>query len=254
MRLNDTLFPMCFAVPTRIEPGGSLPGEVRGLVFDTGDVLYDATAWRRWLLKVLARLGLHTNYRSFFSIWDHDFLVDVYCGRREFWEAFRSFLLSAGLTRGQIEEVQVAGQAQLAEWQAGLRPFPGVRSTLGRLAKCGVPMAAICDSEHSRATVEELLCRVGLAGALGEVVCSRDLAHSKPEPACYEAALEGLKLAAGEAAFVGHDAAELTAAARLGMPTIAFNHDPEARADVYLARFDELVELIPSARQVTAIG
>lgn len=253
-RLTDTFFPMCFALPARIEPGGALPCEVRGLVFDTGDVLYDATAWRRWLLKVLARLGLHTNYRSFFSIWDHDYLADVHCGRREFWEAFRSFLLSAGLTRGQIEEVEVAGRAQLAEWQATSRPLPGVRSTLSRLAKFGVPMAAICDSEHSRVTIEETLRRVGLAGALSAIVCSRELAHCKPDPACYEAAMAGLKLTAGEAAFVGHDATELAAAARLGMPTIAFNYDPEAQADVFLARFDELVELILAARQVTAMG
>lgn len=31
-----------------------------GLLFDMGDVLYDATVWRRWLLQLLHKMGLHT--------------------------------------------------------------------------------------------------------------------------------------------------------------------------------------------------
>ena len=50
----------------------SLPG-VRGVLFDMCNVLFDNTVWRRWVLKVLGRLGLHTNYRSFFRVWDRDY-------------------------------------------------------------------------------------------------------------------------------------------------------------------------------------
>ena len=41
---------------------------VRGLVFDMGDVLFDATVWRRWLLQQLQRMGLQAGYRSFFDV------------------------------------------------------------------------------------------------------------------------------------------------------------------------------------------
>ena len=33
-------------------------------------------------------------------------------------------------------------------------------------------------------------------------------------------------------------------AARLGMPTIAFNYDNQARADLYLRQFDELAAIL----------
>ena len=117
-------------------PEGSLPRPVCGLLFDAGDVLYDDTVWRRWLLQVLARLGLHTNYRSFYHVWKHDFLDDVHRGRREFCEAFQAFLLSVGLSRAQVDEVESACQAKRNQWEASARPLPGVKSTLTKLQAC----------------------------------------------------------------------------------------------------------------------
>lgn len=254
MKLLPAAAPARHAWQPLAEPHGSLSGAVRGLVFDTGGVLYDATVWRRWLLKVLARLGLHTNYRTFYHIWDHDFLADVHCGRREYWEAFGSFLLSAGLSHGQIEELQVACRAQRRQWLATARPLPGVRSALARLRQCGVPMAVICDCELSEAAVHEQLGRLGLGGVFTAMVCSRKLGRVKPDAACYLAALEALGLAAHQTAFVGHDDDELAAAARLGMQVIAFNYDQVAEADVYLGHFDELVELVLSPRPLAAAG
>jgi FMN phosphatase YigB (HAD superfamily) len=75
-----------------------------------------------------------------------------------------------------------------------------------------------------------------------------------PERACYLTALKALHLPAGEVAFVGHDAAELAGAAAAGMPTIAFNFDADARADVYLARFEELLEVIHPRPLLAAAG
>lgn len=254
MKLLQAAVPLRHPSQMPAEPHGSLAGAVQGLVFDTGGVLYDATVFRRWLLKVLARLGLHTNYRSFFHIWDHDFLADVHCGRREYWEAFGSFLLTAGLSRGQIEELQVACQAQRREWLATARPLPGVRSAIGRLRQCGVPMAVICDCELPAAAIREQLERLGLGAMFAVVVSSREIGRAKPDAACYLAALDGLGLTAHEAAFVGHDGEELAAAARLGMQAIGFNCDPEAEADVYLGRFDELVELVLSRTPLAVAG
>jgi HAD superfamily hydrolase (TIGR01549 family) len=65
------------------------------------------------------------------------------------------------------------------------------------------------------------------------VTCSTVLGAHKPEPAPYLAALQQAHLAPGEAAFVGHDAAELEGARRVGMTTVAVNHDPGAVADYY---------------------
>jgi FMN phosphatase YigB (HAD superfamily) len=51
-------------------------------------------------------------------------------------------------------------------------------------------------------------------------------------------------LPADRVAFVGHDAEELAGAARVGLATIAFNYDPDARADVFITRFRQLLSLV----------
>ena len=53
-----------------------------------------------------------------------------------------------------------------------------------------------------------------------------------------------MKLPPDKVAFVGHDRLELSGASAVGMPTIAFNFDPDAQADVHISRFEELVEVL----------
>jgi HAD superfamily hydrolase (TIGR01509 family) len=225
-----------------------------GLLFDMGDVLYDATIWRRWLLQLLHRMGLHTQYRPFFKIWDCDFLDDVHCGRREYGEAFQAFLLSAGLTRGQIDEVEAASQARKRELEGGVRPFPGVRSVLDRLHKSEVAMGVLSDSESTAEELQARLNRLGIGQYLIAVVSSIDLERTKPDPVCYRAAAAAMGLAAEEIAFVGHDAEELAGAKAVGMSAWAFNFDDDVpsagAADRHLKRFDELLQCIDRRERV----
>ena len=231
-------------------PLGTLPRPVEGLLFDMGDVLYDATLWRRWLLRVLSQLGVHTSYRSFFHLWDHDFLDDVYRGRREFCEAFQAFLLSVGLSPGQIDEVEAACQARRNEWELNVRLLPGVKPTLGKLHAAAVTMGVLSDSEYPAAVLGERLQRLGLGGMFHTVVSSLDLERIKPDPVCYRTALRAMELSADRVAFVGHDSEELAGAAGVGMATIAFNYDTDAKADVFITRFEEILPLVgPSASQ-----
>lgn len=217
---------------------------VQGLLFDMGDVLYDATGWRRWLLQLLARMGLHTHYRTLYHIWDDDFLADVYRGRREYQEAFQAFLLSIGLSRGQIDEVQAASQARKRDLEANARPLPGVRRTVARLAAGGLTLGVLCDSEQDGDGLRAQLGRLGLGGHFSTVLSSIDLAYTKPSPVCYRAALAEMELEADEVAFVGHDGEELVGARAVGLQTVAFNYEPRAVADHYLTRFEELLDVV----------
>jgi HAD superfamily hydrolase (TIGR01509 family) len=217
---------------------------IQGLLFDLGDVLYDATAWRRWLLQLLARLGLHAHYRALFRVWDDEFLDDVHRGRREYSEAFQAFLLSIGLSRAQIDEVQAASQARKRALETHVRPLPGVRSTIERLAARGVTLAVLSDSEQSGEELRGQIAKLGLDGRFTAVVSSIDLEYTKPSPICYRAALNEMRLSAEQVAFVGHDGAELAGARTIGLRTIAINYEPGAKADHYLTRFDELLQLV----------
>jgi len=212
-----------------------------GVVFDMGDVLHDATAWRRWLVQVLSRMGRHVEYRACFEIWDRQYLDDVHRGRREYGEAFWAFLISLGLSRAEADEVEAASQSRRRELETGARPFPGVRATLQRLRECDYRLGVLSDSESSAGELRTRLARLGLEGMFDGVISSLDLGTTKPDPRCYQAALEALGLTASQAAFVGHDAEELAGAARAGLRTIGFNCEAGVQAEVLLNRFDDLL-------------
>ena len=232
----------------------SLPGPVRGVLFDLCNVLYDATVWRRWLLRVLGKLGLHTTYGCFFRVWQRDYLDDVHRGQSGFCEAFAEFLRSVGLSRGQIEEIQVACRSRRIRLEDEARLLPGVNATLAKLHGRGLVLGAIGNSERTADQLRQRLGRFGVETLFATVVSSIDLRQTMPDPFCYRTALEAMGLPAAEVAFVGHDPAELAGAAAAGMSTVAFNQDPDARADAALSRFDDLPELVGSARPAAAAG
>jgi FMN phosphatase YigB (HAD superfamily) len=217
---------------------------VEGLLFDMGDILYDATVWSRWFLQLLTRMGLHTHYRAFFRVWRRDHLVEVNCGRRDHWEALRDFLRSFGLTPAHIDEILAAGHTRYAELTEWVRPLPGVPATLARLSALGLEMAAINNCDCSAVQLSDKLERMDLRRFFPTIVSSIDLKSVMPNPANYRAALAAMSLPPEKVAFVGHNAEELAGARTIGMPTIAFNFEPEAVADIYLERFDQLLQAI----------
>jgi HAD superfamily hydrolase (TIGR01509 family) len=216
---------------------------IAGLVFDMGDVLFDATVWRLWLLQLLNRMGLQTGYRTFYDVWDREYLDAVHQGRRDYAEAFDAFLRAGGLTRSQIDEVNAASQVRKARLEDEVQPFPGVRSTLARLHAAGIRMAVLSDSESTGTAIAARLTRMGLGGYFSAVVSSVDLGVTKPAREGYARAIELLEFSPARTAFVGHDADELRGARRAGMRTLAFNFERDAPADLYLGRFEELVPL-----------
>jgi HAD superfamily hydrolase (TIGR01509 family) len=214
------------------------------VIFDMGNVLYDATLWRRWLARLLSRLVGHVDYDSIRRVWDRYYLVDVHRGRREHAEAFQEYLLSTGLSWAQIDEVVAASHIERQELEADARPFPGVAATLAKLHAAGLALALVADAPCPATQLEARLHRLGLGGRFRAVLSSFDLEAIKPAPECYRAALRALDLEAHQAAFVGYDAESLAGATAAGLRTAAFNYESHARADVYLARFDELIEAI----------
>ena len=98
---------------------------VAGLLMDVAGVLYDDTIWSRWLFKLLARLGLHTNFLPFFRVFEREFGPRIKRGEFDYWQALRAFLRSAGLSKGQIDEVEAAGHARQREFECERFSAPG---------------------------------------------------------------------------------------------------------------------------------
>jgi FMN phosphatase YigB (HAD superfamily) len=254
----ETPWPVFFPAPLRSACRGSdNPSrvdfrDVAALICDVDDVLCDATAWRRWLLQLLARFGLHTNYRCFFRYWDREYLGRVYSGEATIIEALRSLLRDVGLKPGQIDEVVAASQARRREIESGLRPLPGVRSALVGLKEAGVALGVLANSELTAAELSVRLARLGLSECFQVVVSSYDLKCMLPNEEGFGTALGALALSSQRAAFLGHDAAELAGASAIGLRTIGFHPDADAAADRLIASFDELPGLITGAMHCAA--
>lgn len=220
---------------------------LRGLIFDMGDVLYDATVWRRWLWRLLTHMGMTVDYHRIFETWDRDFLAAVHRGEREYHHAFREFLGRLGMRPGPVDEVEAASHAQRRQLEEQTHAYPGVASTLGELHTAGVRLAVLSDSESTAGQLQERLRRLGLADRFAAVISSFDLHRTKPDPICYQTVVAAIGLSTDECAFVGHDPEELTGAAAVGLRTVAFNYEPGVVANVYLDRFEQLIELVRPA-------
>ena len=138
-----------FLVPFRMKDAGpavrvlyppATASAIRGLLLEAGNILYDDTAWRRWLLRLLMRLGLRAEYGPFFRIFECDFLDDVHCGRKTFDEAMNAFLISAGLSAGQADEACRALDSYRRRSEDDFRPLIGVPETLAQLRSAGVTL------------------------------------------------------------------------------------------------------------------
>ena len=213
------------------------------IVVDVPDVLFDATPWRRWLLRLVCRMGSPGDPAGFLQDWDANYLADVNCGRREATEALQSFLLAWGFSWAQVDEIEAASRVQRESLEHNPRALPGVVKTLARLAQAGVPLLAWCDAPHSAANATDLLGRLGLAGRFQAVLTSFEIEHAQPAGECYAAMLDQFALPAADVAYVGHERAHLAGAKAAGLRTVAFNFHEPTTADIHLNRFEDLLGL-----------
>jgi HAD superfamily hydrolase (TIGR01509 family) len=216
-----------------------------------GDVLYDATPWRRWLFTLLRQLGVAREYGGLFAQWDRRYLDDVHRGRRDYQDAFVAFLSELGLAAAQIGEICAASAGRKHELAESLRPLPGVRPTLQKLHAEGLLLGVLSDSEDPSPQLWRRLEILGLAESIGAVVSSRDLGCTKPAPEAYRTVLAAMQLTAAQAAFVGHDDDELCGARSVGLRAIAVNHQVDVKADAYLARFEDLQDIVAYCEEET---
>lgn len=230
------------------------PVALAALVLDLDHVLYDASPWQRWLLQLLNRIGMHTHYQAFFCAFERDYLESVYCGQREYWDALRAYLLEAGVSRGRVEEVLAAGHGKHRELWRDVRPFPGVCNTLSQLAARGVRLAVLSNAVSSGEEFETQFNHLGLRSRFEVVLSSRDLGVAKPTPEAYQAAIHALGLAPETIGFVGHSTLELAGAGLAGLTTFAINHAPDAQADIYLDRFEQLLQVAAPASMKQRAG
>lgn len=215
---------------------------IRGILFDMGDIFFDATPWRRTITAALVERGVAIEFAEFVRRWEAE-LVPVYLGRRPYWEAFGELLGAFSLDAGQREEIeQIAAEKARAVEKRVL--FPGVAETLGELHRRGMKLAVLSDTESREGRVRERLAALEIEPYFDAVVTSIDIGFVKPMAEAFATVLGRIGVEKDEAAFVGHDEDELTGAKEFGLVAIAYNFVPGVDADHYLTDFLELLTVI----------
>ncbi len=212
------------------------------VIFDMGDVFFDATIWRRSLTQHLQQLGVDIDYPELCRRWEEK-LVEVYVGRREYWATFRQFVAELRPEEHAVEETLAFARRKAAGIEKRTL-FEGVAETLAGLKKRGLKLAVLSDTESREPGVRRRLTELDVAHHFDAVVTSRDIGHVKPQPQAFEATLLRLGTTAAETLFVGHDEDELQGAMRVGLTAVAYNHEPGVPCDHAITHFCELLELV----------
>ncbi len=214
------------------------------IIFDMGDIFFDATPWRRAVSAALVERGAPIDFAEFVRRWEAE-LVPVYLGRKPYWDAFVDLLAGFSLDAARREEVAAIARekARAAERRT---LFPGVAETLAELHRRGVKLAVLSDTESREPRVRERLAAMEIEDYFDAVVTSIDIGYVKPMPEAFAAALGRLGVEKNAAAFVGHDEDELTGATAFGLTAIAYNYTPGVAADHYLNDFSELLGVATS--------
>lgn len=241
----DAIFSRMDGLLAFLEPGklqkasGPSDGKVRAILFDAGDVLYHRPARGVKLAAFLKELG--HNGSILVSPAEKNALKERSLVGQVDQEQYREALIRLyGITKP--EQIQ-RGVQILEEEDHEIHFFQGVKETLHLLKEKGFRLGIVTDSRFPVSVKLGWLEKGGFGNVWDTVISSNELGIHKPDPKIYQAALNQLGLNAGQAAFVGHAASELTGAKAAGMTTVAFNYETSAKADYFIHKFSDLLKL-----------
>lgn len=219
---------------------------MKAIFFDANGVLYYRVPGKRNLQAFLEELGLRIPEAE--ALKDataeiHDRALRGQVSNEEYHNAILEF---CGVTNPAL---MVNGRAALDRDHGDIELFKGVRETLLNLKRRGFKLGVVTDAAVSKTKKLEWLEARGLKIKWDAYANSMNLGVRKPDRAMYQNALSQAGVSGFEAVFVGHNHRELEGAKAVGLTTVAFNYDLDAKADFYIKDFPELLNL-PFLQQV----
>ncbi len=223
---------------------------VKGWIFQLGGVLYDGTAWRRWLLKHLAKRGLHTHYQLFFRHWDIEYVPRVQRGDISFQEAIENVLAQTGMSGPLIHEITPALRSKRKSLLAAERPLAGVIDLLKSLQDAGHSLAlwTVENSEHEN--ISDKVERLGLTPYFNFVGHADNAGHGHVPDCLLASTLKGLQVARQQVAFVGHTPEYLRLARMIGLQTIGIGTNAVESTDWQLQGVVQLQDLMTPEKRM----
>jgi putative hydrolase of the HAD superfamily len=214
------------------------PHKIKAIFFDAGDILYYRPERDKHLNDFLSRHETHpvTNFES-----ERKRIKDLaFSGQMKRYDYYHQLIRLYGINDAlSVEE----GVRALRRDDNSVAIFDGVPETVTALKQKGYLLGIITDTAMPFSRKLNWFEEHGFGRVWDLVISSKEIGVRKPAPSMYEQALMQAGLNADETVFVGHKTRELEGARALGMRTIAFNYDPDAKADAYIEDFRELLDL-----------
>lgn len=211
---------------------------IRALLFDAGDLLYYRAERGKYFREFLEGLGLnpeenHANEKNVLR-------QKAYRGEIEQTIYHREILSLYGVT--QPDQFS-RGLRAMRKDEDNVQFFEGVRDTLITLKAQGYLLGIVTDTANPLHTKLSWFERGGFGHVWDVLTSSMEVGVRKPDPRIYRAALEQLGVTFEQAVFLGHKKSELEGARAIGMKTIAFNYDKDAKADYYVEKFSDILKV-----------
>jgi len=224
-------------------PGLRMPLELDAILFESDDVLYDASAWWRWLTRLLTAHGVHTNHDTLSEIWKRDYLPSTRlgCGR---WQAMRRLLSCIGIGKPSIQEIELAARPKWREFESGLRLLPGVLEVISQLNTWQVKLGVMNESGRSGSELQDCLSHLCLAGCFSFQATMDQLTPPRSERSLLNFAANHLGGKSQVVAIVGKDRPTLETAGQMGWFTISCQGWPDQSADVWIPHVDLLARVV----------
>ena len=217
--------------------------DIKALIFDVGDILFDASLWRRWLAEELASRGKNVTYPKLVASWEA-LLVDVYKGQADYWETFAKLMQHFDVAAGDVDEMKALAREKGQAVQLERTPMPEVPQTLRQLHELGIVLVALSDTESGEPGVRKILDQLGIEKYFTAVASSFDIGHAKPEPEAFDHAIHATGKTKAQCGFVAHDIDELEGAQKHDLYAIGYNYHRDAPANVFIDNFSELLKLV----------
>jgi putative hydrolase of the HAD superfamily len=215
-----------------------VPGRVRAVLFDADGVLY----YRKEKSKEydIIRRELNIQNDNVTESEKHYYRHLASIGKITFEEYKKQVLHLYGVTDPQLISRGVKISQQMSDT---VDYFQDTHETLTKIKNNNIYLGIVTDTAHPLHVKIDKLERGGFGHLWDTIISSREVGIQKPDAEIFQLALNQLGINAKQAVFVGHNSVELEGARNSGMKTVAFNYDADAKADYYINKFSELVEL-----------
>jgi putative hydrolase of the HAD superfamily len=216
----------------------SIDNKIRAVLFDADGVLYyrkDRDEEVNAFIKKFGKRGIDIADTAIKNLRHKAFIGQITFEQYKA-EVFKLY----GITDPQL----IAGGIQKAyQDKEDISYFNDAYETLCILKNQKLYLGIITDTAQPLYAKLNKLERGGIGHLWDSITPSNEVGVQKPDPEIYQLALRQLGIGPEQAVFVGHKTSELDGAHNIGLHTIAFNYDEDAKADYYIENFSDLARL-----------